>query len=103
MLTQERAQILANYLNADIDRAKKLLEMAPEAAMNEINAAGHDFTVEEIVEFGKQLQAAAAQEGELDEEALNNVAGGLVVEGVVISCVALGFKIGTDLAKNYGW
>lgn len=103
MLTRERAQVLADYLNADTERSKKLLEMSPEVALAGMNADGNDFTLDEILEFGKQLQATAAQTGELDENALSNVAGGLVVEGVMISCIALGFKIGSDLAKNFGW
>lgn len=103
MLTQERTQLLVNYLDADIDRARELVKLAPEEALAKINATGNDFTLEEIVEFGKQLQAAAAQSGELDENALGEVSGGLAVEGVAISCIALGFKIGSDLAKRFGW
>lgn len=103
MLSQERAAMLASYLNSDIERAKELLSMSPETAVVKINASGYDFSLEEIVEFGSQLQAAAEQDGELTEESLCDVAGGLVVAGVAISCIALGYKIGSDLAKKHGW
>lgn len=103
MLTHERAQVLASYLDADIARARQLVTLTPTSAMNQINADGYDFTTEELEEFGKQLQSAAVRTGELDETELGEVAGGLVIEGVAISCIALGYKIGSDLAKNYGW
>lgn len=105
MLTNERADLLAAYLDADIQNAKELFELSPADAAIRINANGYDFSVEEITEFGVQLKKAVemAREGELSEDTLDNVFGGLVVEGVVISCIALGFKIGSALAQNYGW
>lgn len=105
MLTNERAELIANYLTADKERAAALLALSPEEAVAKMNADGNDFTVEEIAEFGKQLKAAAAaaQEGELDEDALNGVSGGVVVEGVAIACISLGYAIGSSLAKTYGW
>lgn len=105
MLTQERANLLASYLNSDIENAKQLFELSPADAAEKINTSGYDFSVEELTEFGVQLKKVieTTQEGELSENALDNVSGGLVVEGVAISCIALGFKIGSALAKNYGW
>ena len=105
MLIKERADLLAAYLDADIENAKKLLELSAEDAADKINANGYDFSVEEVAEFGAQLQKAieATQKGELSEDALNDVAGGFVFEGVMISCVVLGFKIGSSLAKTWGW
>lgn len=104
MLTNERAEQIAKYLTADKERAQVLLALSPEEALGRINADGYDFTIEEITEFGKQLKVAATmQEGELDETALNGVSGGIVVEGVAIACISLGYAIGSALAKNYGW
>lgn len=105
MLTNERANLIGKYLAADKARALALLELSPEAATAKINSDGYDFTIEEISEFGKQLKkvAAVSQKGELSEDALNGVSGGLVVEGVAIACISLGFSIGSAIAKNWGW
>ena len=105
MLTKERADLLAAFLDADIQNAKALFELTPADAAAKINESGYHFSVEEIIEFGMQLKKAIemTKEGELSEDALDTVSGGLVVEGVVISCIALGFKIGSALAQNYGW
>lgn len=111
MLTNERAEKLANYLTADKERAQKLLEATPEEAVKQINADGNDFTVEEIIEFGAQLQKVAAQggnaEGELSEEALSDVAGGVVISSAVLAAgVALftaGVTFGYTVARDRGW
>lgn len=104
MLTNERAELIAKYLNDNKERAQTLLALSPEEAVEKFNAEGYDFTVEEISEFGRQLKiAVASQDGELDEDALNGVSGGLAVEGVAIACITLGYTIGSSLAKNFGW
>lgn len=107
MLTNERAEILSKYLIADKERAAKLLNMPADEAAAVINADGNDFTIEEIVEFGKQLQAYASQDGELDAEALDNVAGGIVISGAVLAAgVALftaGVTFGYTVARDRGW
>lgn len=105
MLTNERSNLIGNYLAANKERAMVLLELSPEDAAAKINADGYDFTVDEIAEFGDQMKKAvtASQEGELSEDALDGVSGGLVVEGVAIACISLGFSIGAAIAKNCGW
>ena len=80
MLTQERADKLVAILEADEERAVTLLELEPEAALVQINALGNDFTVEELKEFAKMLSTVTAKdEGELDADALDGVAGGAIV------------------------
>ena len=105
MLTNERANLIGNYLAADKERALALLELSAEKATEKINSDGFDFTIEEISEFGEQMRNAVvtSQEGELSEDALNGVSGGVVVEGVAIACISLGFSIGSAIAKNWGW
>ncbi|MCL1917448.1 MAG: hypothetical protein FWG14_03900 [Peptococcaceae bacterium] len=76
MLTQERADILTDILNADETRAEALLDLEPEEALKQINALGNDFTLDELHEYGKVLEAASKQ-GELDAESLDDVAGGV--------------------------
>ena len=88
-LTQERATVITEFLEADLDRAKKLFDLGPDAALKEINAAGNDFTIEEINEYGEAAKKASAQ-GELDADALDNVAGGSFVAAGVMVGIAIG-------------
>lgn len=102
MLTNERAELLANYLTDDKERAKALLALDPQEAVAKINANGHDFSVEEITEFGNQMKATViAQEGELGENALDNVAGGVFVTGAVAGAVAI--SVAYIYAKKLNW
>ena len=73
MLTQARANVLTEILSADEARTQTLLSLEPHEAVKQINALGNDFTVDELCEYGQALQAA---KGELDAEALDDVAGG---------------------------
>lgn len=100
ILTQERSEVLANYLLADNERAQRLLEMSPEDAAKAINADGNDFTVEEVKEFGKQLQTVAAKpEGELSTDDLNDVSGGAFIS---LAALAMGAGIGYVIGRM-GW
>lgn len=110
ILTNERSERLSAYLTADIERAKSLIELTPEEAVAKINADGNDFTVDEIKEFGDQLQKVAAsqsEDGELTEDALSEVAGGVVIAaGVLAAGVALftaGVTFGYKVARDRGW
>ena len=73
-LTQERKGTLAKILNEDVDRAKAWGQLQPQEALAQINALGHDFTVDELAEFGSQLRSV---QSELGDEALEGVAGGI--------------------------
>ena len=95
-LTKERAGILVDFLNADKDRAERIVKLDPAEAVKEINAAGNDFTAEELIEFGEV--AAKAQSGELDDDALEDVAGGSAT--VVSLVVGLTAAIASLLASR---
>ena len=103
-LTTERTDLLGKYLQEDVNRAKALLNLSPEEATEKINADGYDFSVDEIIEFGENLKAASA-EGELSEESLNDVAGGLVITtaaaAVYVSCITLGLGVGYAAGKHW--
>ncbi|MCL1919136.1 MAG: hypothetical protein FWG14_12710 [Peptococcaceae bacterium] len=75
-LTQERAELLAEILTADVERGKNLLALEAQEALTQINALGNDFTLEELNEYGNAMDAIAKQ-GELDADALDNIAGGV--------------------------
>lgn len=102
MLTQERADLLTKYLEEDQDRAKNVLSLEVEAAAKEINRSGYDFSVDELTEYGNALKLATAQ-GELNEDDLENVSGGVVVTvsvGIMAACIAGGFVAGFVTSKN---
>ena len=111
MLTNERAERLANFLTSDTVRAAKLLDMDADEATAIINAAGNDFSIEEVMDFGKQLQVFASQKqsenGELDAEALDGVAGGVVVAacivGAGVTLFTAGVTFGYKVARDRGW
>lgn len=106
MLTNERAELIANYLTSDKERGRHLLTLEPEEAVSKMNADGNDFTVEEIIEFGKQLQIVSTQDEELDVEDLDNVAGGSITLGGLLGAafvVKVAYDIGKAIGKNAPW
>lgn len=101
MLTQERADIISQYLADDQERAKALVALEPAEALVQINAAGYDFTVEELVEYCEALKLAVA-DGELNADDLDNVSGGAVVSvGIMIACGVGGFVAGYICNKSW--
>ena len=78
LLTQKKADILSEILAVDAERGKVLLALDPIEALAQINALGNDFTLDEIKEFGEALKVAS-QQCELDADALDSIAGGVVV------------------------
>ena len=110
VLTNDRAEKLSAYLTADIERAKGRIELSPEEAAAKINADGFDFTAEEIKEFGDELQKVAAVQsegGELSEDALSEVAGGIVISAAVLAAgvtlFTAGVTFGYKVARDRGW
>lgn len=76
-LTDERAEMLADYLGEDADRAEKLFSMTAEEAVAAINADGYDFTAEELKAFVQKVQKTKMQAGgELSDEELDSISGG---------------------------
>ena len=100
ILTAERSELLSNFLIQDKERAYGLLEQEAEVAVAKINSYGYDFSVEEVQEFGKQLLQSMNQSGELSEESLESVSGGVLVlpAGVLAAGVAL-----FGVANKKGW
>lgn len=110
VLTNERAEMLANYLTADVNKAKELVDLPVEDAVKAINADGYDFTVDELKDFGEILQSVAGNanaDGEIDAEALDNVAGGVVISAAVlgagVTLFCAGVTAGYKVARDRGW
>lgn len=91
MMTEERAQKLAEVLSSDSDQLEKLFDMDVNETVAQINAGGYDFTADELKEFAEAMVTVSEKtkgngNGELDAEELDNVAGGFLTVGTV-SCV----------------
>lgn len=103
-MTNERVMAIAEVLGADDAQRKALLEMEPEAAAKALAAKGYDFTADELVEFGK-LVADAQAKGELDADALSEVAGGSLTVGALLG-ITFATKVAYDVGKavaNHVW
>ena len=73
-ITRERAMKITDMLTSDPNRAKELLSLRAEEALERINGGcGFDFTLSEIQEYSKILARAS----ELSDVALESVAGGV--------------------------
>lgn len=78
-MTEERVQKFVEAIESYEDQ-ESLYEMSPEEATAALNAAGNDFTIDEVNEMGKAIATVASGSkvsGELDETSLDNVSGGL--------------------------
>lgn len=110
VLTNERAEMLANYLTADVNKAKKLIDLPVEDALKEINAEGFDFSIDELKDFGEILQnvvSVANEDGEIDADTLDNIAGGVVISAAVlgagVTLFCAGVTFGYKVARDRGW
>lgn len=81
---------------------ERILRMTPEEVQKVLEEEGVHFTVEEIIQAGEMIKAIAENDGELSEEALENVAGGgklgkkigsfvvgIVVGGIIVTGATL--------------
>lgn len=115
MLTQDKANLITEYLSKDIEYTKTLLDMEPEVVLAKLQAAGIDCELDELVEYGKALNSAVAmnQKSELDADDLEQVSGGVVITAGLIlglaGCLAAGAAVGgtavhvTYVAVKKGW
>lgn len=103
-MTDERMQLLAEYLSNDPERMERLLAMNTVNAMEAINADGYDFTVDELTAFADQVEMISkkvSKDGELNEEDLNEVSGGILMSTVIAGATALGITVALYMWK-YG-
>ena len=89
---QEKYEALAELLK-DEETAKAVFGKSPEEAQVNLKARGLDFTVEELKELAEK--AVTSADGELDENNLDDVVGGIVITAAV--------AVGAGLAALWGW
>ena len=101
MLTQEKANVITEYLSKDIEHTKELLDAEPEVVLAELKAAGIECDLDELKEYSEVLNAAVvvSQKGELNEEELDQVAGGsiTITAGLILGlagCLVAGAVVG---------
>jgi len=73
-ISDERAKVLTDFLNADQERANKLMELSTAEAVKEINSHGLDFTSDELKAYAEAFNKSAVAMGDED---LEEVAGGV--------------------------
>jgi len=96
-INNERMEALSKYLASDAERLEMLQALSAEEAVAKINADGYDYTTEELIAFEEEMnKMAGQQDGELNEESLDNVAGGVGL----LSCV-IGYWVGRERAWRY--
>lgn len=97
-LAKERAALITEFLDADEERAIKMVALRPNEAVRKINALGYDFSEDEFIQYAKSVRTMS-ESGELDLEALDDVAGGnttnLSAALVPGSCVIVGEMLST--------
>ena len=84
---------------------KMLSQETPEAVQELFRENGVDLTMDEVLEFGRELEKAASSGDELDEEMLANVSGGIVIESAtawaIAKCVIAVGSAGLAIYKWY--
>ena len=76
MLTQEKADKIAEILSANEEVGEKLAAMEPTDAIAAFKEQGVEVTAEDLHAFAELVQQKPAA-GELDAESLENVSGGV--------------------------
>ena len=84
-MEQKRFEAIAQAIAEDESFAKKLFDMSPEDAAIEFSKKGYDFTADELITFGEECKKFADKNGELNDGDLDNVAGGVVISGAVLT------------------
>lgn len=104
-MTEERANRIVEAIKAYEDK-DRLYAMTPEEATKEINAAGYDFTVEEMSAMAEAIVTVAkmaGENGELDNAALEQVAGGGATTGILLQGAQTLCVIGAAYLLYLAW
>lgn len=93
MISVEKANAIATAIGSDEERVKMLFDLSPEEAAEKLNSEGNDVTAQDLIDFADFVKENAATEGELAEDDLGNVSGGVVAELVFCGGVLLGMYL----------
>ena len=94
-MDQDRMIKLGEILNSDAAFAEEALQKSPAEAVKFLEEKGYSFTEEELVAFGEALVSICKGAGELDENALEDVAGGAINWRQVVGQVCM--TVGTTI------
>lgn len=106
MITNAKVEALNKYLASDSVNAESLFAAEPAEALVQINKAGLDFTLDELMEYSTVLKAALSSDCELQESDMDMVAGGVVVSLGLCAAYVVGgliFGVGVGIAVNAKW
>lgn len=99
-MTKERIDAISQALVEDEKQIPVLFEMEPEEAAKKLNEKGYDFTKDELMAYAEILeQEAKEKNGEIEESALEGVAGGSLV-GVALG-IAVGYWLGSRVGRRW--
>ena len=112
------SELVIREVFSDVTFVKRLFAMeTPQEVQVALKEKNVELSIEEIVNTRKLLVKSAENGGELSEEELQEVSGGFVVSGTLISCIAgvlagigviagagvAGAAWGTDAATGGQW
>ena len=99
-LTNERAEMLANYFAENESTADQFDGLSVNEAVEKINADGLDITVEEFEEFADAVDKMSGETGELSEDSLDDVSGGVIDHRWLISlCVGAVVRVVSKIRR----
>ena len=94
-MTSERINEISQYLAKDLEGTKALLDMDASDAAAKLSAGGFAVTAEELIGYGEEIKkiAGADENGELGENDLVNVAGGVATATLIIVGLVAGYAM----------
>lgn len=90
-MTKERMEEISRVLMSNESEIPALMAMEPAVAAEKLTALGCECTAEELVSYSAALNEVNVT-GELDEDALDNVAGGALVT-TFLAGVCVGYLV----------
>lgn len=102
-MSKVKNEMLASFMKEDNARAELIMKTAVEQSVEDaveiINQFGNHFTPEDLEDFLDQLKDASEmpKDGELSDQDLENVAGGVISEAVIgywVICAGVGALAG---------
>ena len=101
---QNKYEALAELLK-DEETAKSVLGSSPEEAQANLKAKGLDFSLEELKKMAESALASTDGKGELNEDTLDNVSGGVFRPAIMsaLSPAILRVMVGSAIIWRRKW